>query len=365
MTHPDPDPHDSFQGLSWSRKLIRCYFRAVEALLDRDLIDHVLIDSYLRFKDHGEPYPFVHTGELKPGGVGKMGENALHNSALVILLEDELLPELKTNIRARRLQEMVQKNLQRYLLTSDIPQEKISLIREIESRSSLKILRPLLSFDYGLLIQRRPRGRKGRLNYGLTHFHVKIDEVLDRMIEALGLGSRYLSKNLFEQGEEYASLLEEKFYELCGMKSTAGGRRTAAIVAHHLLLRNPGLHAVYVGSTEARSLIKIDKDHCLARMVLVEIDTEILDSLIKPHGLTRKFLRENYFLSSSDPAVAVLAVHYRPTAHARPPADRKLRHEIKTSERWISIVKQLLMPLPSSADAAPLPVSLIYKASKG
>jgi len=49
----------------------------------------------------------------------------------------------------------------------------------------------------------------------------------------------------------------------------------------------------------------------------------------------------------------------------RPPADRKLRHEIKTSERWISIVKQLLMPLPSSADAAPLPVSLIYKASKG
>ena len=109
------------------------------------------------------PLIFVHPGELKPGGVGKTRENVIHNSALLILLEDELLPELKTNIRARRPQEMVQKNLQRYLLTSDLPQEEISLIREIESRTSLKTLRPLLSFDYGLLIQRRPRGRKGRL----------------------------------------------------------------------------------------------------------------------------------------------------------------------------------------------------------
>ena len=293
-----------------------------------------------------------------------MGENARHTSALVILLEDELLPELKTNIRARRLQEMVQKNLQRYLLASDIPQGKISMIREIEARSSLEILRPLLSFDYGLLIQRRSAGRKGRLNYGLTHFHVKIDEVLDRMIEALGLRLRYLSKNLFEQGEEYASLVEEKFYELCGMKSTAGGRRTAAVVAHHLLLRNPGLHVVYVGSTEARSLIKIDKDDCFVRMVLVEIDAELLDSLIKTHGLTKKALREGYFIPGSDPAVAVLAVHYRPTVHGSPPADRKLRHEIKTPERWVSIVKQLMMPLPSSANAVPLPVSMIYKASK-
>ena len=50
---------------------------------------------------------------------------------------------------------------------------------------------------------------------------------------------------LFEQGEDYAARLEEKLFELYGMKSTAAGRRTAALVAHNLLVDNPGLHAVY------------------------------------------------------------------------------------------------------------------------
>jgi hypothetical protein len=364
MTESSAIPRESFLDLSWSEKLIRCYYLAVEMLLDRSLTEYVLVDSFQRFREQGEPYPFVQMAELRPGGMGQVVEYPNHNAALVILLEQELRPELKTNIRARRPQETVQKNLQRYLFRSGLPTERITLIRDIESRAAIDTLRPLLGFDYGLLIQQRSRSRTGLLNYALTHFHVKIDEVLDRIIEAVGLRLRYLSKNLFEQGEDYASLLEDKFFELYGMKSTAAGRRTAALVAHNLLIENPGRHALYVGSTEARSLIKIEKNDRVCRSVLVELTDERLDLLSKQHGVAPARIREDFAIPDTEPGVAVLTVRYAPTLHGMPPQDRKLRREINISERWVSIDRQQLLPAPSVPDVRPLSVSWVYKAGK-
>jgi len=358
----DPASRDlALEHLSWTEKLRRCYYRAVEVLLDRSLMDYVLVESFHRFRSEGEPYPFVRPTELRPGGVGEVSEHADHRSALVILLEEELPPELKTHIRARRPQEVVQKNLQRYLLRSNAAPEKISLMRDIESRATLESLRPLLELDYGLLVQQRPTAKKGMLNYSLTHFHVKIDEVLDRAIESFGLRLRYLSRSLFEQGEEYASLLEEKFFEIFGMKSTAAGRRTAAILAHTLLADVPGRHAVYVGSTEARSLTKIGKGDQVTRMCLVELDEDLRESVLKAHGVTGDALGASYAIAGSSPMVGILAVHYRPTAAGLPPADRKARKEIKTSERWAQVEEQLLLPQATAPDARPLPISWVYK----
>lgn len=350
-----------FHSLSWSGKLVRTYYRAVEVMLDRDLIDYVLVESYRRFTKEGEDYPFVRPGELKPGGMGEVGEYANHNSALVLLLESELDPGLKTNIRARRPQEVVQKNLQRYLFRSGQSLDKIALIRDIEQRARLEQMRPLFALDYGLLIQPRIGGAKGRLNYAFTHFHVKIDEVLDRVIEQFGVDLRYLTRSLYEQGEDYAAVLEEKFFEVFGMKSTAAGRRTAAVVAHSLLKRNEGLHAVYVGSTEARSLIKIRQDDHVIRTVLVEVDAEMRKWLTATHGVTADTLQRDYLLPDSERDVAIMSVHYAPTPAALPPADRKKRDEIKPSERWTSIASQLMLPLPTATDAAPLSLSWIYR----
>lgn len=356
---------ESFLQLSWSDQLLRCYFKAVEMLLDRSLVEHVLVESFARFRAAQEAYPFVRPAELRPGGVGRTGEHPLHHAALVLLLEQALEPELKTNIRARRPQKAVRRNLQRYLFRTGLPLDRIALIRDLETRAAIDALRPLLALDYALLIQRRAGGGKDRLNYALTHFHVMIDEVLDRTIEAFGLRLRYLAGHLFEQGEEYAALLEEKFYELYGMKSTAAGRRTAALVAHNVLLDNPGLHAVYVGSTEARSLSKILKNDCITRWVLVELDDALREQLDREHGVAGERLAEAYCIPDSDPGAAVLAVHYRPTEHGRPPADRKMRRVINLSERWTSIDQQVLLPLPSSPEARPLPVSWVYRGAKG
>jgi hypothetical protein len=360
---PD-DAHalDATRQLSWTEKLVRYYYQAVETLLDRSLIEYVLVESYETFREAGEPYPFVQMSELRPGGVGPVEEYPAHNAVLLLLLERALSPELKTNIRARRPQEAVKRNLGRYLFRRGLPVEKVSLVRDLESRANVDALRPLLSLDYGLLIQQRAAGARGRLNYALTHFHVKIDEVFDRVIESLGLRLRYLSRSLFEQGEDYAARLEEKLFELYGMKSTAAGRRTAALVAHNLLVDNPGLHAVYVGSTESRGLFKIQKSDKVTRSVLVEMDDEQLEDLLDRHELTPEELLESYVIPETDPPVGVLTVHYYPTVHGSPPADRKLRREIHTQERWTSVGRQLLMPLPSAPDARPLEVSWVYKA---
>ncbi len=354
--HVDP----SAIGLAWSEKLQRCYYRAIGITLDRGLLDYVLVESYGRFREAGEAYPFVRPAELRPGGVGEVTEYAHHNAVLVLLLESELDPALKSNIRARRPQEVVQRNLQRYLLRTGQSPERVALIRDIESRVQLDQLRPLFSLDYGLLIQPRTNARD-RLNYAFTHFHVKIDEVLDRVIEAKGIELRYLSKHLYEHGEDYAAALEDKFFESYGMKATASGRRTAAITAHALLERNRGLHTIYVGSTEARSLIKIESGETVSRAVLIEIDGRMRRWLAKTYGLTVTELAEHYAIADADPPVGILAVRYRPTPAAQPPADRKLRTEINAAERWTSIVDQMLMPRPDAASAAPLPVSWIYK----
>ena len=78
----------------------------------------------------------------------------------MLLLEHEMDPGLKTYIRARRPQEVVQKNLQRYLFRSGESLDKIALIRDIEKRAQLEQVRPLFALDYGLLIQ--PRLGAGR-----------------------------------------------------------------------------------------------------------------------------------------------------------------------------------------------------------
>ena len=89
-------------SLSWDDRLNRCYFFAVGAMLDRALIEHVLIGSLHRFSEAGEEYPFVKPAELKPGGIAPTNEHALHNTALVVLMEQEFPDNLKTFIRVRK-----------------------------------------------------------------------------------------------------------------------------------------------------------------------------------------------------------------------------------------------------------------------
>jgi len=348
--------------ISWEERIRRCYFLATEALLDRALVEHVLLDSLERFRTEKVEYPFVRPAELKPGGVAPTTEYALHNTALALFIENEFPPDLKPYIRVRKKNELLSKNLQRFTFPEAESSEGLTAFRELVSVQALEVLRPLLHLDMALVAQRRGDRKQG-LYYEFSHFHVMIDAVLDAIIEDYGLELRYLSKSLYEQGEDYASLLEQKFFEQFGMKTTASGRRTAALVAHRLLIRRlPGLHVVYCGSTESRCLYKIHHDGTLSRVVLVPIMAEDIKELTELHALSVKDLETYYLLPvSADVRAGLFYVRNVKALQALPPSDRKLRREIATLERWIGTDQQLLLPLPSATQSIPLEWNWIYR----
>lgn len=355
----------SYMGLtrlSWDERIQRCYFLVTEALLDRALVQHVLLDTLSTFTLAGIEYPYVRPAELKPGGLAPTVEHAMHNTALFLLVEDTLPPELKPYIRVRRSNELLQKNLQRFTIPLTDTAEGVAGLKEITSVATVDALRPLFQLDQALVVQRKEDKKAGPA-YVFSNFHVKIDAVLDAVIEDYGVELRYLSKSLYENGEDYAALLEQKFFEQFGMKTTASGRRTAAVVAHRLLVnRVRGLHAVYAGSCESRCIYKIHHDGNLSRVVLANLAPDEIEEILTQHKLTMKDLETDFLLTGPTGEKAVLFyVRNARTSPAIPPPDRKLRREISSAERWISTDQQLILPLPTAVTRAPLEWNWLYR----
>jgi len=351
----------SMDELSWDDRLNRCYYLAVSAMLDKALIEHVLIESLNQFKNEGEEYPFVKPAELKPGGIAPTYEYALHNTALVLLLEDKFPDNLKTFIRVRRKNALTSKNLSYFTFAEDQSIEGISIFREIISQQTMEAMKPLLELDMALVAQRQVK--KGQFGIKFSNFHVRINGVLDSIIQDFGIDLKYLSKSLFEQGEDYSELLETKFYETFGMKTNASGRRTAAIVGHRLLKSHiDSLHTVYCGSTEARCLYKIYDNGTISRMVLIQLNKHDVEELSATFNLTIPELDAHYLISiNKEHRAAVFLVTSSKQPAALPPEDKKLRRKISAMERWISIDTQCILPLPTSTGRKPLHWNWIYR----
>jgi len=64
------------------------------------------------------------------------------------------------------------------------------------------------------------RDRKAE-SFGIkfSNFHVQIKAINDTVIKNFAVDLGYLNKDLLEQGEGYAELIEAKFYETFGMKT--------------------------------------------------------------------------------------------------------------------------------------------------
>ncbi len=110
-----------------------------------------------------------------------------------------------------------------------------STARFFERDSFFELLEQLLDMDYCFLIQRDNRYKKQN-RYCLTHFHVKIDWPIADAAESLAKELRYISKNLYEKGDRYAEILQQKLFEYYGCHHQAtGGRRSAALIAAQYL----------------------------------------------------------------------------------------------------------------------------------
>lgn len=345
------------EELSQADRLRRSYYEILRDELDQFVLQYALIDSYNLFVANKTPYPFVEKRELKPRARIPVVEYGCQNAFLVLFVEDTIPPSDKKYIR----------------FFDDNKTTKINLLRSealplagkfdrsqkyLDSVHFYNFLKVLIPVDYALLIQRDHTSRS-KNRYSLSHFHVRIDWPIANAAEALARNLRYISKDLYEKGEEYAEDIQKKFFEYYGIPMMVGGRRTAAIVASQYMKRFPFITTVYAGSCESRSLIRIS-ERGVSKSILMKFSNRKMEEIAEANNLSLKMFKKNYVVvPRRKDSVCIFQTTYAPTSHARPPDEGKLR-EIKPDLNWITVDAQHILPKPGVWEYPSIPLNVIY-----
>jgi len=345
------------EELSLAHKLRRSYYELLRDDLDQFLIQYALIDSYHNFLNRGLAYPFVEKRELKPRGRIPEQEYELHNTFLVVFVEDAIPAVHKKYVRFFDENRATKANLMRSDIVPVLDRQDRQA-RYLESVHFRNFIRGLLPVDYAVLIQRDPLG-VSRNRYHLSHYHVRIDWPISEAAEDLGRTLRYISKELYEKGEKYAEDMQRKFFEYYNQSFISGGRRTAGIVAAQYLRRIGGISTVYVSSSAARALIRIC-ERGVSKLVLMKFHKEDLERIAAETGLSPHKIKKYYVIAREGrERVCTVQATYALTSQARPPEDGKLR-DLKPDLNWLTVGDQHILPKPGVWKYPPLPVNFIY-----
>ncbi len=345
------------EQLSYQERLARFLYFYLQEELDKVLIKKALIDSFDRFWEQGQDYPFVDKRELKPRARIYEKEYALHNAFLVIFTEGSLPSHCKRYVRFFETNKLIKENLE-YVADFKLYKDFTKNLAYFEQSDFFTLLEQLLPVDYALLIQKDSTIKRTR--YTLSHFRVKIDWPIDAAAEDLAKSLRYVSKDLYEKGEKYAEMLQQKLFEYYSFHHTAGGRRTAAIIAAQYLKSLDFIATIYVASTSCRTLTKIRTDDKLSKYVLFRLSNEEIKEIAETNGMTEEKFEKTYlFHRFKDYGVGLFQVTYVHTEYSTPPADGKLR-ELNPDYYWLVVDKQLLLPNFKQTDARPLVYKTLY-----
>jgi hypothetical protein len=343
--------------LSLQDRVRRSVYELLRDQMDSYLATHALIDSYENFTRAGVPYPFVTKRELKPRARITYKENALHNRFLVLFCEGTIPRAYKKYIRFFDTNKVTKEAIAE-LTTIQLHKRYTKNLRYFDNLCFEQLVIDLLPVDYSLLIQRDPSiKRKNR--YALTHFHVKIDWPIDDATEEMAHQLRYISKELYENGEKYAQDLHKKLFERYGFHHTVGGRRTAAVVAAQFLKKMEFISTVYVASSESRTLIRIS-ERGVSKFVLLRLSLEEISGLSHENHIEFNTFVKRYLVEfREDYGVGILHVAYQNTSPSKPPEDGRLRR-LQPDYQWLTVNNQLLIPLPGNPGVYPIPYSTIY-----
>ena len=345
------------EELSRRDKLRRSIYEVLRDELSQYLIESGLVDSYHQFLEKGLAYPFVEKRELKPRARIPDVEYDCHNRFLVIFVEEFIPTAYKRYVRFFDDNKVTKENLMRSE-TVQFSRKYYRNIKLFESAHFSDFLKGLLPVDYALLIQ-RDASIKTRSRYGLSHFRVRIDWSIADAAEDLARELRYVSKDLYENGEAYAEEIQKKLFEYYGLPSAAGGRRTAAVLAAQFLRRVPCISTVYVASCESRGLYCIS-ERGVSKYILMNLtDTEIKD-LSEAHNMRVGSFKRNYLVAKeAGGGIVVFQTTYERTSHARFPEDGKLR-ALNSEFSWMTVTHQSIVPKPGAWASPPLPYNIIY-----
>ncbi|MDH5543360.1 MAG: hypothetical protein OEY64_10410 [Nitrospinota bacterium] len=346
--------------LSRKEKLQRNLYKTLRNELDYSLLQYGILDPYANIKKSGQEYRFVEKRELKPKGKVTEAENEQIEGFIILFCEKPVEPHLKKYIRYFDNNKVTKENLPDIVLgSSRVAPELLKTQKNFEHKRFLDLIKALLPVDYALLIQ-PDQSTKSKLRFSLSHFHVRIDWLIDFAAEALGKELRYVSKDLYEKGEEYAEEMVEKLFEYYSFHHTVSGRRTAALVAYQLLSSASHISTVYVNSSESRTLTKISEEG-ITKYCLVKIPKEHVKEMDNGERFQHiKNFRRNYLLNESkDGGVGILRIVYTHNEHSTPPGDGKLR-ELQPDVNWLKVVSQSLIPKPTVFEGTPLLYNIIY-----
>ena len=83
--------------MSWTNRMRRSLYTMLRDELDRILIHLALIDSYHRFQEQNQPYPFVENRDLRPK-VRSFEKESTQGASFVHALAKDLCHPQKKNI---------------------------------------------------------------------------------------------------------------------------------------------------------------------------------------------------------------------------------------------------------------------------
>jgi len=343
--------------LSVQDRLRRSVYEVLRDQMDVYLMKHGLIDSYYNFQQAGEPYPFVPKKDLKPRSRVVEKEYVLHNRFLVIFCESAISSRFKKYIRFFDSNKVTKEAIGE-LTCVQLHRKYTKNLRYFDNLGFQDLVIDLLPVDYALLIQRAPSARS-RNRYALTHFRVRIDWPIDNATEDMAQQLRYVSKELYEKGEKYAQSLQNKLFESYGFHYAVGGLRTAAVIASQFLKKMEFISTIYVCSAESRTLTRIS-ERGVKKFILIKLPIAEISRIAAENGMSFDSFAERYLVDIQDGSgVGIFQVVYRPTPHAKPPEDGKLR-KLKPDYQWLTVTSQLLVPLPAYTETYPVPYSTIY-----
>ncbi|MBI5814532.1 MAG: hypothetical protein HZB29_02850 [Nitrospinae bacterium] len=344
--------------LGRDEKRVRALYKYLRDELESHLVDFALVDSYKNFLQAGVPYPFVEKRELKPRAKVVEQENQLMNGFIAIFSEGAFPPEMKKNIRFFDDNKVTKENLGELKLTGMNFADRFQTKQKyFETTGFMELLRNLLPVDYALLIQ-RDISIKHKNRFYLSHYHVRIDWMLDDAAEALGKELRYVSKDIYEKGDKSAQEMVEKLFEYYSFHHSVSGRRTAAVLAAQFLRQAPFYSTVFVSSSESRTMTKI-AENGIAKYTLIKLENDDI-AWIEHHPNGNPDFRRKFLIhETEDFGVAVLMVVYAHNEHSKAPTDGRLR-EIKGDVAWLRIRNQLLIPKSDERLTRPIRYQTIY-----
>lgn len=341
--------------LSREEQLRRSYYEVLRDELDQFVIGYSLVGSYNNFLRLRTPYPFVELRELKPRARIPSIEFDAQNSFLIIFSEEYIDKKHKKYIRYFDANKTTKTNLLRHKYFPNVENFNRNL-KYFETAEFFSLLRSLLPVDYALLIQPTKRTK---VQYALTHFHVRVDWPIADASEDMAKYLRYISKDLYEKGDKYAEDLQKKLFEYYGVPVMSGGRRTAAIVAAQYFRQFDGITTIYVSSAESRNLLRID-ERGVSKYVLVKLAVPKVKALAELAGMTQNSFTKNYVVARERRSyVCILRVRYDYTNYAQPSEGGRLR-EVRAEANWLTVSEEHILPKPNVIHRAPIPYKMIY-----